>query len=62
MKTIHELGLHDDQKIIVLFDIFRAHHVESCKERPASNNVEYVCIPGNCTAKLQPMDLAVNKP
>ena len=23
-KTIHVLGLHDDQKMIVLFDVFRA--------------------------------------
>ena len=49
-KTIHELGLHNDQKIIVLFDVFRAHHVESCKEWFASNNIEYVCVPANCTA------------
>ena len=61
-KTIQELGLHDDQRMIVLFDVFRAHRVQSCKEWLASNNVEYVCVPANCTDKLQPMDLAVNKP
>ena len=61
-KTIHDLGLQDDQKMIVLFDVFRAHRVDSCKEWLACNNIEYVCVPANCTDKLQPMDLGVNKP
>ena len=48
--------------MIVLLDVFRAYRVESCRDWLASNNIEYVCVPGNCTDKLQPMDLAVNKP
>ena len=37
-KTIRKLGLHDDQRMI-MFDVFRAHHVQSCKEWLASNKM-----------------------
>ena len=29
-KTIYELGLHDDQKMIVLFEVFRAQLGSPC--------------------------------
>ena len=56
------LGLEDTQRMLVIFDVFCAHRVESVKTLFATNNIDCITIPANCTSKLQPMDLTVNKP
>lgn len=53
-QTIQRLGLDlQKQKMVVLFDVFRAHLVDSCKQWLSRNNIEFVCIPPNTTDKLQ---------
>ena len=56
------LKLEQSQMALVLFDCFKGqttHAIESLLEK---NNIVSVQIPPNCTDKLQPMDISINKP
>ena len=55
------LGLTQDQSAVVLFDVFRGQCVENVLKL-LDNNILYVIVPANCTDKLQPLDLSINKP
>ena len=56
------LGCNNDQSALVLFDAFRGQCVEGVFKELENNNIFYVLVPANCTDKLQPLDLSVNKP
>ena len=56
-----ELGLHDNFPAMVLFDAFKGQTTDSTYQLLEQNNISVVNIPANCTSKLQPMDLSVNK-
>lgn len=56
-----ELDLPLAQKALVIFDCFRGQITEKFLSTLESNHLVYVTVPPNCTDKLQPMDLSVNK-
>ena len=61
-KKREELKLGKSHPALVLFDCFRGQTTGEIKKLLAANNILTVQIPPNCTDKLQPMDVAVNKP
>ena len=61
-KRRQNLGLPEDSKTLLLWDVFRAHRTEPVLEKLKTENIEVVFIPANCTSELQPLDLSVNKP
>ena len=60
-KTRKELGLPESFPAMVLFDAFKGQTTDSTYQLLEQNNISVVHIPANCTNKLQPMDLSVNK-
>lgn len=56
-----ELGLPPNQAALALFDVFKGQQTESITSILEANNIIVVPIPANCTDRLQPMDLSVNK-
>ena len=56
------LGLSNDQCALVLFDVFKAQCTNKVLKKLEDNNILYVTVPNNCTDRLQPLDLSVNKP
>ena len=61
-KKKHELGLLEESKSLLLWDVFRAHQTEPVLEILKAENMEVVFIPTNCTSELQPLDHSANKP
>ena len=61
-KKREDLKLRKSQPALVLFDCFRGQCTDEVKKLLADNNILTVKIPANCTDKLQPMDVAINKP
>ena len=56
-----ELKLSSDQPALALFDVFKGQQTEDIADLLEENNIIVVPIPANCTDRLQPMDLSVNK-
>ena len=46
---------------LALFDVFRGQQTELISSLLAQHNIIAVPIPANCTDRLQPMDLTINK-
>ena len=46
---------------MLVYDSFRGYLVNSVKNRLIKKNTNIAVIPGNCTSKLQPLDVAINK-
>ena len=42
--------------------MFRAHLLDSLKDRLKQNRTYQVVIPGGCTSLLKPLDVCLNKP
>ena len=57
-----KLGLPASQPALAIFDVFKGQQTDYFKEVLQTNNIRFVVVPANCTDKLQPMDLAINKP
>ena len=49
------------QPALVIFDTFRCQCTERILSKLEENSVRVVIIPANCTDRLQPLDLSVNK-
>lgn len=49
------------QRALVIFDGFKGQNTPSFLETLEKENIGWVKIPPNCTDKLQPMDITVNK-
>jgi len=49
-------------KILLVWDMFRAHCCDSVKARLKEYRTRQAVIPGGCTSVLQPLDVSVNKP
>ena len=57
----NELKLPSDQPALAIFDVFRGQQTQSIMDLLEENNILVVNIPANCTDRLQPMDLSINK-
>uniref|UniRef100_U9UYM1 HTH CENPB-type domain-containing protein n=1 Tax=Rhizophagus irregularis (strain DAOM 181602 / DAOM 197198 / MUCL 43194) TaxID=747089 RepID=U9UYM1_RHIID len=50
-----------NSRSLLVLDSFRGHIVSSVKNRLVEKNTNIAVIPGGCTSKLQPLDVAINK-
>lgn len=50
-----------NSRSLLVLDSFRGHIVNSVKNRLVEKNTNIAVIPGGCTSKLQPLDVAINK-
>ena len=57
----NELGLPDKYPSLVIFDNFKAQCTDNLLSLLTDHGIHYVFIPANCTDRLQPLDLSVNK-
>ena len=57
-----QLKLSEDHPALAIFDVFKGQCTEEVLQMLEENNIERVCVPANCTDRLQPLDLSVNKP
>ena len=55
------LNLADDYPALVLFDNFKAQCTSNLLTLLDQNKINVVLIPANCTDRLQPLDVSVNK-
>ena len=56
-----QLGLEADHCALAIFDVFKGQCTEKILSLLENNNILYVTIPSNCTDRLQPLDVSVNK-
>ena len=57
----NELQLPSDQPALAIFDVFKGQQTKGIMDLLEQNNILVVNIPADCTDRLQPMDLSVNK-
>ena len=57
-----EMNLEKTHPALALFDWFRGHVTPEFYSLLEKHNIILVLVPANCTDKLQPMDVSVNKP
>ena len=62
IKTRKDLKLANTYPCLVIFDQFKAQTTQRFLKALEDNNILVAEIPANCTDRLQPLDLAVNKP
>ena len=55
------LQLEPDYPALVIFDNFKAQITEGVLQLLEDNNIRIAMVPPNCTDRLQPMDVSVNK-
>ena len=56
-----ELKLSSNQPALLIFDNFKAQPTSSMLKLLDSYNINIALLPANCTDRLQPLDLSVNK-
>ena len=61
-KTRAELQLNSNHRTLVIFDQFKAQTTDNFLSTLERNHISVVEVPGNCTDRLQPLDLSINKP
>ena len=61
-QTRERLSLSEDHPALAIFDVFKGQCTEDVLQLLEDNNIEHVQVPPNCTDRLQPLDLSVNKP
>ena len=57
-----ELGLPDDHHALMIYDEFRGQITVDVVAKLQQHHFEIVLVPPNCTDRLQPLDVSVNKP
>ena len=50
-----------NQPALVIFDVFKGQLCQSTMDLLQQNNIHFVHVPPNCTDRLQPLDVSVNK-
>ena len=60
-KRVH-LGLPQTQAALAVFDCFKGQNTSAIEDMLERHNIVSVIVPANCTDKLQPIDLSINKP
>ena len=55
------LKLTPDHPLLAIFDVFKGQQTKDVLRMLEENNIHVVSIPANCTDRLQPMDVSVNK-
>lgn len=58
--TKEKLGLQENAKPLLVFDVFRAHRTEEFLSKLNALGYLYVFVPGACTDEFQPLDATVN--
>ena len=61
-KKRQQLNLDEDHPALAIFDVFKGQCTDEVLHVLADNNIEYIRVPANCTDRLQPLDVSVNKP
>ena len=61
-KTRAEKRLSPTHQALAIFDVFRGQTVDEVYKLLEENHISVVLVTSNCTDKLQPLDLSVNKP
>ena len=56
------LKLSKSHPALAIFDGFRGQTTDTILNLLKDNNIRYVLVPANCTDRLQPLDVAINKP
>ena len=56
------MKLQSDYPALVISDNFTGQGTENVLELLENNNIHIVIVAANCTDRLQPLDLSVNKP
>ncbi len=54
-------GTNKDQSALVIIDVFKGQLCQSTMDLVQKNNIHFVHVPPNCTDRLQPLDVSVNK-
>ena len=60
-RVRNDLNLGEEQPALAIFDNFKGQMTEQVFSRLEENNIHSVLVPANCTDKLQPLDLMVNR-
>ena len=61
-KKRDELKLSSDHYALVIYDKFKGQCTPAILELLEENSIDIVFVPANCTDRLQPLDISVNKP
>ena len=61
-KTRSDMKLQEDQCALLIFDQFKGQVTEKMFKLLEENHVNIALVPANCTDRLQPLDVSVNKP
>ena len=56
-----ELGLSSNHRSLVIFDRFKGQCTEVVLKTLEDNNIDVLLVPANCTNRLQPLDISLNK-
>ena len=59
MRT--ELSLSENHPALAIFDMFKAHLTDPVTKILEENSILFVTVPPNCTDRLQPLDISLNK-
>ena len=57
----NELKLSSNHRELVIFDQFKGQRTSDVFDLFEDNNISIALVPANCTDRLQPMDVSVNK-
>ena len=62
IKKRKEMKLRDDYRALAILDQFKGQVTDAIFKLLEENHVNLVIVPANCTDRLQPLDVSVNKP